>query len=185
MTDAASGFSRPVAVETLVSGVLRLEVEADEAERAQLARRFDLLRLDRLTAEVKLKPIHRGDLIRVSGRLVAEVVQACGITLEPVTSRIEEPFELTFGHEVEPEPGHEVVLSLDEEDPPDPIENGMIDVGAVVAEQLALAIDPFPRKPGAEFVPPGEVAADVVRTHSPFEALAPFETQGRTVPKEK
>lgn len=178
---AFPAFSRPVVVESLSSGSNKRTLEANEAERAALARRFDLQRLERLEATVTLKPINRRALIRLSGHLSAEVVQSCVVTLEPVASRIDEDFTLSFSHEIN-EADADVELSLEEDDPPDPIENGVIDLGEVVAEQLALAIDPFPRKPGAEFIPPQEENAatpDTKPTKSPFEALV------RLVPKEK
>ena len=56
---------------------------------------------------------------------------------------------------------------MDGEDPPDPIVDGRIDLGALAVEFLALALDPYPRKPGAEFTPPPEEAPP----DSPFDAL--------------
>ena len=56
---------------------------------------------------------------------------------------------------------------LDEEDPPDPIVDGKVDLGALAAEFLALALDPYPRKPGAEFAAP-----EVAEPDSPFAELA-------------
>ena len=170
-------FSRPVVVESLGSGMTRLTIVANESERAALAHRFDLQSLDRLEAKVTLKPINRGALIQVSGQLHADVLQSCVVTLEPVASRIDETFDLTYGFQTDID-AEEVELTLDlsgdEDDPPEPIEGGVIDIGEAVAEQLALAIEPFPRKQGAVFIPPQEPEPVDAAIKSPFETLVRF-----------
>ena len=60
-------------------------------------------------------------------------------------------------------PAHE------EDDPPDPIVDGKIDLGALAAEFVALALDPYPRKPGARFEP---VDVEPDRERIPFAGLA-------------
>ncbi len=88
-------------------------------------------------------------MIGVRGTLVAKLTQSCVITLEPVKTRIEAPIQRLYGAEGA---GDETVdLTLDSDDPPDPIIDGEIDLGSAVAEQLALEIDPFPRAPGTGF----------------------------------
>jgi uncharacterized metal-binding protein YceD (DUF177 family) len=159
-------FSRPVAVEGLVRK--DLFVEADPDERAALARRFAIVAVDRLEAEVCLERQGGGQMIRLSGRLRADVVQICVVSLEPVAGHLEEDFEMTFAHERQPEAA-DVVVDLDDPDPPDPIEDGRVDIGEAVAEQLALILDPFPRAPGARFENDGREAID---EPSAFAALA-------------
>ena len=72
----------------------------------------------------------------------------------------------------------EVDLSLDEEDPPDPIVGGIIDIGEAVAEHLALALEPFPRAPGAEFQAAeflkstDKIIEPAKETRNPFAVLA-------------
>ncbi len=39
----------------------------------------------------------------------------------------------------------------DQEDPPDPILDDTIDLGAVAVEFMVLGLDPYPRKPGVHF----------------------------------
>lgn len=163
-------FSRPVAVDRLGSHGKEVTVEANEAECAALARRFDLLGLDRLHGQFRLRPLGTGKLVRVEGHIEAELRQSCVVTLEPITSRIDHEFALSFSSDPE-DISPEVSVDPDSEDPPEPIENGIIDLGEVSAQQLALEIDPFPRLPGAKFA--SEVAEEAETPRSnPFAALA-------------
>ncbi len=162
-------FSRPVRVDQLSARINRLNVVADGAERIRLAARFDLVELRSLEADVELRPLGRSGRVRVKGGLTAEVVQTCVVTLAPLEATVTEVLDLTFGpcEAAEDETG-EVDLSWDRDDPPDPIIDGVIDIGEAVAEHLALALNPFPRAPDAEFEPPAE------REDAPDERVGPF-----------
>lgn len=143
-------FSRPIPVERLGSTDFVETIEADPAERARLTERFRLVSLDRLDASVRVQR-RQGGIVRVVGRLVADVVQTCVVTLEPFPSHIEDGFSMDFTEEAA-EPVQD--LSLDAEiEAPEPIEGGIIDVGELVAQYLSLALDPHPRAPGAALDP--------------------------------
>ena len=145
----APEFSHAVPVESLTDGETVIDIEADADERAALARRFGLLALDSLTAKVGLTPVD-GGLVRVHGTLAAKVTQACVVTLEPVTTRVEGSFERLYGAGA-PEEAGGPITDADAEESPEPFTHGAVDVGEAVAEQLALELDPFPRAPGAAF----------------------------------
>lgn len=164
-------FSRPIRIDQLPSKLSRHRLEADPAELAALAERFDLVALESLTAEIEIHPPTRRGLVRLQGHLHAQVVQTCVVTLAPLPARVEAPFSLSFGPAPEDE-GDELDLLWDGEDPPDPIEDGKIDLGEVVAEHLALALDPFPRAPGATFEAPADADEEPAPKASPFSALA-------------
>lgn len=173
MSGAEVEFSRPVRVDQVPANGMELDLSAKPAEREALARRFGLQSLDSLTATVWLKAVAGGTLIRLSGSLAAKVVQTCVVSLEPVPQEVAESFTLSFSADQdEPAPGSELELSFDDEDPPDPIIGGAIDVGEVVAEQLALALDPFPRKPGTAFAETAEDGPAEEKRPSPFAVLA-------------
>lgn len=141
-------LSRPMAVDGLAETAL--DVEADAEEREALARHLGLVSLERLEARLLISPAD--GKIGVQGTLMAELTQSCVITLEPVESRIEASIQRLFGANGREVAGDEdVELTLKSDDPPDPIIDGVIDLGVVVVEQLALEIDPFPRAPGADF----------------------------------
>jgi uncharacterized metal-binding protein YceD (DUF177 family) len=165
MTDhaspVASEFTRPVDVNRLPSGGGVYDLAATLAERAALARRFDLLALDRLEAQVRLTPLP-GGLLRLSATLSVDLVQACVVTLEPVRAHIDDRFSLLFRPGVD----EKTVVLSDAAELIEPLPAGVLDVGEAVAQQLSLVLDPFPRAPGATAESPGEVLA------SPFAALA-------------
>lgn len=149
----APEFSRPVAVDSLPMAEAIHELTARPEEREALAQRFDLISLDELSAVVRLKRIAGGRMIRLRGALQAKLVQRCVVTLEPVPEEVQDSFEMIYApqSEIATDPS-DLALNLDMDDPPEPISDGHIDLGEAVAEHLALAMDPFPRKAGAEFV---------------------------------
>jgi uncharacterized metal-binding protein YceD (DUF177 family) len=159
----ASEFTRPVDVGRLPSGEGVYDLEATSAERAALARRFDLLALDRLEAEVRLERL-AGGLLRLSAALRADVVQACVVTLEPVHERIDEPFTLLYRAGAAAEETAVVLSGASEL--VEPLPGDILDIGEAVAQQLSLALEPYPRAPGAVAAAPEEGRA------SPFAALA-------------
>lgn len=143
-------FSRPVEVTQVGPAGLTLAIEAGADERKRLAERLGVNEIRVLTADVRLAQRGAGIAVAVDWR--AEVVQDCVVTLDPVEARLAGKEEIVFGPpEAEPAPGEEIEIDPEDADPAEPIVNGRIDVGEVVAEQLALHIDPYPRKPGAVF----------------------------------
>lgn len=164
-------FSRLIAADQIGPQETEREIAANAAERARLVERFGLLALDRLTATLSLRRT-RGGLIQVRGRFEAEVVQACVVTLEPVRSRLSESFTVAFGTGSTASAG-EAVIALDEADPPEELIDGRIDLGETVAQQLAVALDPYPHAPGSGDQPEASAAgeAGAEEAPSPFAAL--------------
>jgi uncharacterized metal-binding protein YceD (DUF177 family) len=144
----APEFSRPVRIDTIGEGPRTLNVEAEEVERINLARRFGLLAIDRLAADLKLS--RQGSDVAMAGTLSAKVVQACVATGEPLEAAIEIRFALSFRPQPEAAgPDEEVELGEAELDVVF-YDKAMIDVGEAVAETLLLNLDPYPRARGAE-----------------------------------
>jgi len=161
-------FSRPVETARLKRDEQRFEIAANKAEREALAKRFDLLALGSLNADVRLGQIP-GGLIRLTAELVADVTQECVVTLAPVQSRVAESFSVLYG-----DGGEAQEVNLDgAAETIEPIENGIIDIGEAVAQQLSLALDPFPHAPGAVPPVPAETAKPAAEgPPSPFQVLA-------------
>ena len=163
-------FSRPIAAETISNQIQRREIAAEPAECQALARRFGLLALDKLAATLELRR-QAGDVIHIHGHLLADVVQSCVVTLAPVPAHIETDFELSYG-------GKAAEGEVDDMDPagldaPEPLADGRIDLGEAVAQQLAIALDPYPRAPGASLGPEGFTAeTGKIAGKQPFAALA-------------
>ncbi|ADL01206.1 YceD family protein [Brevundimonas subvibrioides] len=159
-------FSEVVRINEIGAGLNR-HLVPDDAARARIVKALDLATLSSLEADVSLLPSRAGWTL--SGRVTAAAEQVCGITLEPLPVQIDERFSIDLVEASAREPDEvEVEVSLDD-DAPDVIEDGRIDLGQYAVEQFSLALDPFPRKPGAEFVQPEEPAEI-----SPFAVLKAF-----------
>jgi uncharacterized metal-binding protein YceD (DUF177 family) len=176
MTDAQP-LSRVVRIDALPKEGQTIAVQASAPERDALARLYDLPAIAALTATLRVEPAGRGGA-RVTGVVRGELTHICVVTLEPFSATVEEAVDVRYAPETEEDsarrPARETLtLSLADEDDPDPIVDGRIDLGALAAEFFALGLDPYPRKPGAEFVAPPEQAAPV----SPFAALAERRTK--------
>ena len=170
-------FSRVVDVRRLPDTGLTSQVEATPAECAALAAAMDLPAIASLVGRFELRR-RAGGRVAVNGEVSAEVSQLCVVTLESFVSRVTQPIDLLFAPAVIPEadgqgrspdrrkrqaPDHQladrrqsaagapVPGSDDQADPPDPLIDDAIDLGAVAAEFVALALDPYPRKPGVSF----------------------------------
>lgn len=142
----------------------------DAAARAKIARSLDLASLEAFVAELSVRPADNAGY-RLSGRVRASAVQTCGITLEPLPVEIDQTFSVDLVEMIDEPETDEVDVSVDD-DAPDLIEDGRIDLGQYAVEQLALNLDPFPRKPGAEFIQPVEPAEI-----SPFAVLKQFKAK--------
>lgn len=164
-------WSEPVTVEEIPDEGLHREIVAAPETRAALAARAGLREVAHAAARFDLA--RRGSGVRVTGQVSARVGQTCVVTLEPIDNDIEEPVDLLFMPEFAGEgPGLADTLETEVtqgEDPPEPLVGGRVDLGAIAAEFVMLGVDPYPRKPGAEFSPP-RAAADT--DAHPFAALA-------------
>ena len=158
-------FSRMVDRRSVNAAPLRLV--ADEPERKALARRFGLIAVDRLEAEVTLEA--DGEAVDAKGTLSAEIVQTCAVSGDDLPVRIEEPLTLRFVPEA---PVTEEELELAEEQLDEIAYSGTsFDLGEAVAQSLALAIDPYATSPEADRVRREKGLAEE-QASGPFAALA-------------
>lgn len=140
-------YSHPVPLSEIGGKEVHYKLAANEEQRAGLAKRFALLALDRLTADVALS--HDGDAIFARGAIAAELNQSCIVTEAPVPARLSESFAIRFLPETQHEPDAEIELG--EEDCDTLFHDGrVIDLGEVVAQTLGLVINPYPRSPDAD-----------------------------------
>jgi hypothetical protein len=161
-------FSRPVDLTRLGDTEAVHEIEAAGPELSALADRLDLIALRALRATVRLRRIRGGAALQLSGRLSADVTQACVVTLDPVDSHVEEEFAVIYADDP---PFDESSLGADGDvEWPEPMPDGTLDVGEAVAQQLSLALDPYPRAPGAALE--SEWAGNGGRGENPFARLA-------------
>jgi uncharacterized metal-binding protein YceD (DUF177 family) len=162
-------FARVIDVRTLsAADGFSFEIEPTAAELAALARLLGAQAVRKLRFTGQLSPRARGawDL---EGKLGATVVQTCVVSLEPVTTRIDQVVRRRFLAEAGIRAA-ELVVDPEEDDEVEPL-GDRIDLGLVAIESLALALPAYPRKEGAEL---GETATDSAEEEKPkpFAALA-------------
>lgn len=151
-----------------------VELAADETERAALAKRFDLVRIDSLTAQIELEREANG--ASAKGRLTAEIVQSCAVSGEDLPVSIDEPVNLHFIPARAPSaPDEEIELEAEELDQIE-FEGSLFDLGEALAQGLALAIDPYAVGPNAEEARAKAGLLDK-DTSGPFAALAALKKQ--------
>lgn len=170
-------FSYPVKVGHVSANPVEVKISADAAERAGLAKLWDVLEVKSLSSTFQVQRWKR-DGVRLKGRVKADIVQACVVTLDPVDAHIDEPIDAVFvpeGSKLARLPvaneGGEMLLDPDGPDAPEIFTGDTIDAGAVAAEHAALAIDPYPRKADVAFSGHIESSDKDDRKPSPFAVL--------------
>lgn len=163
-------LSRPLQVDKISMGGVEEHIVASPLEREALAKRFGLIELKSLEAHINVDHA-QGHMLSVTGRVLADVVQECVVTLEPVPASVKEPIDVLFAppHLIEREP-EGPLADVGEADFPEPIENGVIDLGELVAQHLAMGLNPYPRKEGARFAEAEDHEVEVVK-QNPFAKL--------------
>jgi hypothetical protein len=144
---------------------------ATVAELQALAGALEILSCVALSARYEIKPAGRGRF-QLMGEFEADVTQACVVTLDPVPQHIAEQFSVAFWPEEDVRPAsgsgeHEVLQG----DDPEALKNGCVEAGRIVFEHLSAALDPYPRKPGAEFEWQDPKAEAVGEGAGPFAIL--------------
>ena len=138
------------------SGVARFRLVADDDARERVRRVLNLERIQSLGAELAIEPWLDG--VELNGKVTATVTRLCGISLELFEEVVDEPILVRVvpanSANITPEESGPVVVDLQDDDPPDSLTGDSIDVAGYVVEHLSLALDPFPRKPGAVFTQP-------------------------------
>lgn len=167
MTERAL-LSRDFDASVVGADPVEVEVVTTSDERSAIAADLGLLDLPALKAVFSINRDAKGD-VRIIGELEASVIQSCVVSLKPVVQNISEAFERRYA--VAGGVGGPPTLDTDPaaEDPPERLIDRRLDLGAVVLEQLALAIDPYPRALDADL--PGRASAGNDKAESPFAAL--------------
>jgi uncharacterized metal-binding protein YceD (DUF177 family) len=172
VTERPDPWRVPVVVAQIPETGLHRDIAADQAVRHALAEMGGLREVLSAHASFDVTP-RSGGRFHVAGNVRARIGQTCVVTLEEIENDIDEPVDLIFAP---PEQVPQMAALVDEAeesdeetpDPLEPIDNGMIDLGKVAADALFLAVDPYPRKPGAVFEPVVEAADS---EDHPFAAL--------------
>jgi uncharacterized metal-binding protein YceD (DUF177 family) len=160
----APEFSRPLQTDRVPKAGSVEKLHAEPRELAALARRMKIPAIHALSAEIRATP-WRGGGIKLEGHLTADIEQVSVISLEAFRETVSIPVSRYFLP-----PG--AVVENEGEDDADPIQGGIVDLGEVVAETLALDLEPYPRKPGEAFAEHIEDDAAPGENPSPFAVLA-------------
>jgi hypothetical protein len=172
MMSTADPWSVPVTVVQIPDTGLHRDIEAGPAAREAMAEAAGLREILSASASLDVTP-KSGGRVHVTGRVRARIGQTCVVTLDPIENELDEPIDLVFAP---PEQIPDLSALVDEAaesetetpDPPEPIINGVIDLGRLATDALFLAVDPYPRRPDAVFEPPVETADPM---DHPFAAL--------------
>ncbi|MFC4270890.1 hypothetical protein GQF03_04090 [Sneathiella chungangensis] len=151
MKETGGGFARWMNVERIGREPHSFDIQATEEECAALATSLGILGLERLQASGSLVRQSSNGQIALSGRVTATAVQACVVTLEPVPETIDEEFTVfyTFDPKDLVVEDLDKVVGMDEPDLPELIVGGRINLADMIAEQIVLALDPYPRSENA------------------------------------
>ena len=123
-------------------------IEADADARARIAKRLELLALDRFTLTAQVRTVAGG--IGAKGLVNADLVQPCAATGLPVPATLTEPFDLRFLRDVDAPASEDDEIEISSEDCDLlPLEGDRVDLGEAAVQTLSLALDPFPRHPDA------------------------------------
>ncbi len=174
----------PIAVVQIPDDGLHRQLDADEAVRKAMAEVGGLREVLSAHASFDVTP-KSGGRFHVVGNVRARVGQTCVVTLDPIENDIDEPIDLIFAP---PEQIPELADLVDDSaegdvqtpDPPEPIVNGVIDLGRLATDVLFLAVDPYPRKADAVFE--HEVTPPDPEDH-PFAALKALQAKPKNKPR--
>ncbi len=162
-----------------------LKLSANPEECAEIAARLEVKSIEKLEAKVHMHPKNNGHVLEITGHLNADVTQECSVTLDPVTSHVEDEFSAWYAnydqaasftraqHDLQARLTSEEQPMMEERDDPEPMVNGQVDVADLVVQYLSLAINPYLRD--SEVVTPDDSAKKVVTQGvlrpNPFAAL--------------
>jgi uncharacterized metal-binding protein YceD (DUF177 family) len=176
----------PITVTQIPESGLHRDIEADTSVREAMAEVAGLREVLVARASLDVTP-KSGGRFHVGGHVRARVGQTCVVTLDPIENEINEEIDLVFAPPEQipslsdlvdeaVEPGEDIP------DPPEPIVNGVIDLGRLVTDALFLAVDPYPRRPDAVLEPP-EIPKDP--GDHPFAGLKVLQTRSKRSGRKK
>ena len=165
-------FDAVIRIDKLPVSGRSVVVDASESERAAIAEAMKILSVKQFSATLSIVPLRGG--LRAQGHLDASVTQASVVSFEPVAETISEDIDRVFlpgpRESKPPTPGAEVFIDLENDDFPDHIDGPEVDLSDLLLETLALALDPYPRRPGESLDTLGVSVNDA--EESPFAKLA-------------
>ncbi len=162
----------PIVVEQISDTGVERSITADAGQLTAIAEVGGLRSVTSARATLTLQPGREGH-VHVTGRVTARIGQICVVSLEDMETDLDEAIDVTFAPPSKiPTLASTIDDSADDDaeipDPPEPIVDGVIDIGRVATDALFLAVDPYPRRPGVVFEAPVE---QIDPDEHPFAAL--------------
>ena len=149
----------PVAFDDVPETGQHLDLVASAELRAGVARMAGLRDLPRLQASFDVT--RHGSAATQCGAVCRRPsARPASSRLEPLANEVEEAIDLVFAPPSAIKrdgegAGAEERNAAESWSEPEPLIDGTVDLGALATEFLILGLDPYPRKPGAVFQPPG------------------------------
>jgi uncharacterized metal-binding protein YceD (DUF177 family) len=181
MPDTGAEFALWMTVEKLGRDPMTFKFDATKAQCVELVSKLDIAGVASCSASGELSRKDGGSQIILKAMFKAEVDQDCVLTLKPVTQKIEEEFVMcyTFSKADTVLEDGEHVIGSNEDDLPELIVEGKINVVQAVVEQIALALDPYPRAEDAGTSDSADILQQSAATeatkdadvHNPFAGL--------------
>ena len=164
-------FSRPLLLDAVPPQGVTIQLQATPEECRALAVRLSLIELASLNGEIRVERVDTTASYLVTGRLAADAVQTCVVSLEPVPAKVEAEFDRLFSRDLPAEAKGEVEIDVEAETP-EPLLGDRLDLGEILAEELSLALDPYPRSAEADHHLADFGGEPGGGTRSPFGTLA-------------
>ena len=155
-----------------------VRLSPDEGQRQDISERLELVGLPSFSAMMTVTPLKKNRVLKVTGTVTAELTQECVVTLEPFDARIETTFTEIHDRDADSLGGDD-----DDVDPteaweeaaevPEFLDGDTLDLADIAVQHLCLALDPFPRKPGAslESAKKAGISVNEPERANPFAAL--------------
>jgi hypothetical protein len=178
-------FTRPKRTDQIDKGGFQDDIKATAQECADLAKRFDCESIENLSATVKIKPKADKMTFHITGNFTADVTQACIISNKPIHSNLSDNFDAWYRDTSRVTPFRQKNMDATseneehemrpEEEDPEIIKDGIIDMGEIVSQFLGLAINPYPK---ADDINEGDyIEVKPEDKPNPFAKLAALKTK--------
>ncbi len=135
------------------SAGVNMSVHPSVDDCGELARQLGVVAVSNVTADFLVKPERRFGY-RLTGQISADIRQSCVVTGDPIDSRVDELVDILFLPPAEADRQAELASAEKEttfsanEDDIEALDKDSIDLAKVIAEFLAIGLDPYPRAPG-------------------------------------
>ncbi len=164
-------FSYPIVVDELGQNEQKYNLRAGAEDLRYLTEVFNVPSVESFSADIRLKLNNREHLLTVWGKVRSEMVLQSVVTLENFAKVYEPEFEIKFDTRMTYNQYRELEADI-EDDIPDIIENGRIDLGQIAIEQVALVMEDYPRQEGEVFQFVSEFDEETTEKANPFSILA-------------